>query len=181
MKLKKWLMPSLLISGIGTLLFINACSGVKVPTGVSVVKPFDVEKYTGTWYEIARFDFTHEKNMSNVTATYTLQDNGTVGVLNKGFDEIKQKWKEAKGKAKFVGDRNEGALKVSFFGPFYAGYNVVMMEPDYENVLIFGEDRDYIWILSRNKTISSDVKQKFLDRANAAGYDVSRLVWTKQD
>ncbi|HLS95208.1 MAG TPA: lipocalin family protein [Sphingobacterium sp.] len=169
--------PAMLLA----LLAVHACKPVKVPPGVEVVEPFDVRAYTGKWYEIARFDFKQEKNMKQVTAEYTLNDDGSIKVINRGFDTVKGKWKDAIGKAKFVGEQNRGALKVSFFGPFYSGYNVVAMEPPYQNALVFGEDTDYIWILSRNKTIPEDVKNNFLRIAREAGYDVSRLIWTKHD
>ncbi|WP_018675916.1 lipocalin family protein [Riemerella columbina] len=165
---------------LGTLV-LTATACVNIPEGVTAVQNFEVERYMGTWYEVARFDFKFEKNMKNVTATYTLQPDGSVKVLNKGYDTVKNKWKEAEGKAKFVGDSSVGRLKVSFFGPFYGGYNVVMMEPAYETALIMGNDTDYIWFLSRQKTLPEAVKQKFLAKAKAAGYDTSRLVWTVQD
>lgn len=166
--------------GVGAFVLFNSCS-VKVPDNITVVKNFDVEKYTGHWYEIARFDFKHEKDMKNVTAHYTLNEDGSVQVVNKGYNYVKNKWTEANGKAKFVGDEDKAALKVSFFGPFYGGYNVVAMEPNYENVLVFGQNTDYIWILSRNKTIPENVKIKFLAKAKEAGYDLNRLVWTEHD
>lgn len=168
----------ILLSIVG---IIYSCKSVKVPDGVKVVGNFKIEPYMGTWYEIARFDFKHEKDLSNVTATYSLNTNGSVKVVNKGYNYIKNEWEQANGKAKFLNETNKGALKVSFFGPFYAGYNVVKMDPDYENVLVFGETNDYIWILSRNKTIPQSVKDDFLKTAELAGYDLKRLVWTKHD
>jgi len=168
------------IVAAGTFLLINACS-VKVPENISVVKNFDAKAYQGQWYEIARFDFKHEKDLKNVTANYTLNEDGSIEVVNKGYNYVKNKWEESKGKAKFNGSNKEGALKVSFFGPFYGGYNVVEMDPAYENVLVFGENTDYIWILSRQKTIPNHVKDKFLAKAKAAGYDLNRLVWTEQE
>lgn len=179
--IQKLKFPLLILAGVaGTCLLLNSCN-VKVPSGIQVVKNFDVKQYAGQWYEIARFDFKHEKDMKNVTANYSLNDDGSVKVVNKGYDFVKNEWKEAQGKAKFVDKENEGALKVSFFGPFYSGYNIVMMEPDYENALVFGENTDYIWILSRNKTISEEVKNKFIAKAKEAGYDLDRLVWTEQE
>lgn len=173
-----WILGATAVAGF---VLFTACKSVKVPAGVEVVKNFKLESYMGSWYEIARFDFKHEKNMSHVTANYTLKDDGSVEVVNKGYDYVKGKWKEAKGKAKFINTPDEGALKVSFFGPFYSGYNVVAMDPDYENVLVFGETTDYIWILSRNKTIPESVKNAFLKKAKSHGYDLNRLVWTKHD
>lgn len=159
---------------------IGACKSVKVPPGVNVVDNFDIKSYAGKWYEIARFDFKHEKDMNQVTAEYSLNEDGTIKVLNKGYDTKKGEWKESEGKADFVGDPTKGALKVSFFGPFYSGYNVVAMDPAYENVLVFGESTDYIWFLSRNKTMPERVKEAFVKKAMDAGYDMSRLVWTEQ-
>lgn len=172
-------LPLLVALGVGSLIALNACSSRKSNT--EVVSNFDIKQYKGEWYEIARFDFKHEKDMSHVTANYSLNEDGSVKVINKGYDYIKKEWKTSEGKAKFNGDSNKGALKVSFFGPFYAEYNVVMMDPNYENALVFGENTDYIWILSRNKTISESVKKKFTDYAKANGYPLEKLVWTKQD
>jgi apolipoprotein D and lipocalin family protein len=177
---KAWLITGVLAS-IGIIGALSACKSVKVPDGVEVVQKFEAKKYMGQWYEIARFDFKYEKDMSHVTANYTLNDDGSVKVVNKGYNYVKDKWEEKEGKAKFIDRTDQAALKVSFFGPFYSGYNVVAMDPDYENVLVFGESTDYIWILSRNKTIPEKVKQKFLDKAKAKGYDLDRLVWTKHD
>lgn len=159
----------------------QACKSVKVPEGIKVVENFDVKSYAGKWYEIARFDFKHEKDMNQVTAEYSLNEDGSIKVVNRGFDTVKSEWKESVGKAKFIGDESKAALKVSFFGPFYSGYNVVAMDPAYENVLVFGESKDYIWMLSRNKTMPKSIKDKFSKIAQDAGYDLSRLVWTKQD
>lgn len=159
---------------------LSSCN-VKVPDHVEPVSNFDAKQYEGKWYEIARFDFKYEKDMNQVTANYTLHEDGSIEVINKGYDYIKNEWKEKKGKAKINGSDDQGALKVSFFGPFYAGYNVVMMEPDYQTALVFGEKRDYIWFLSRKPTMSEETKQKFLTKAKEAGYDLNRLVWTEQN
>ncbi len=171
---------ALTVFGVSAALLFNSCS-VKVPDYIKPVQNFDAEQYAGKWYEIARFDFKHEKDMSNVTAEYSLNSDGTIQVVNKGFDYIKNEWKTSKGKAKFNSADKSAALKVSFFGPFYGGYNVVMMDPDYKTALIFGENTDYIWILSREKSIPESTKEKFLNEAKKAGYDLNRLVWTKHD
>lgn len=169
--------------GVGATLLtvLNSCKSVKVPAGVKVVDNFNAKFYMGQWFEIARLDFKHERNLSHVTANYVLNDNGSVKVVNVGYDYIKKKWKEAVGKAKFVGEEDKGALKVSFFGPFYSGYNVVAMDPNYENALVFGESTDYMWILSRQKSINEEVKKKFLAIAKAHGYNIENLVWVKHD
>lgn len=164
-----------------SLSYFTSCKSGTVPDQIKVITPFDVNKFDGTWYEIARFDFKHEKDLSNVTANYSLNDDGSLKVVNKGYNFVKNKWEEAKGKGKFTSSTDQGSLQVSFFGPFYSGYHVVMMEPDYETALVFGDTTDYIWILSRKKTISETVKQQFLSKAKEAGYDLNRMVWTKHD
>lgn len=171
--------PLIALLGVGLVYTLTSCKSRKSDT--QVVQNFNAEKYLGKWYEIARFDFKHEKDLKNVTANYSKREDGKIKVLNKGYNYVKNEWQESKGKAKFVGSEKQGALKVSFFGPFYAGYNVVMMDPDYENVLVFGDSTDYIWILSRNKTIPEATKAKFLDYAKKHGYPLEKLVWTEQE
>jgi apolipoprotein D and lipocalin family protein len=78
-------------------LFLGACK-VNTPEGARPVKPFDSQKYLGTWYEIARFDYRFEKNLEQVTATYSLNDNGTIRVDNKGYDTRKKNGNKAPGK-----------------------------------------------------------------------------------
>jgi apolipoprotein D and lipocalin family protein len=160
---------------------INLFSCVSIPKGAKAIQPFDQAKYLGTWYEIARFDFKFEKNLDNVTATYSLNEDGSIKVDNKGHDYVNDKWKQSTGKAKFVGANNIARLKVSFFGPFYAGYNVIALDDQYRYALIAGNNLDYLWILSREKTIPETVKADYLQKATSLGYDTSRLVWTKQD
>lgn len=181
-KLNSKLISGLAIAGLGGLCYawLNNRK-LKIPTYVEAVRNFNTQKYMGKWYEIARLDFKYEKDLSDVSATYFLNKNGIIEVYNRGFDFKENKWKEANGKADFNGEEGQGALKVSFFGPFYSGYNVVMMEPDYETALVFGDSHDNMWILSRSKTISEDTKQKFLRYAEQKGYDTSQLTWTKQD
>lgn len=182
MKRKKIIVTAAGLAALAAAGILYYCSTtVKVPEGIKVVENFNIEKYMGTWYEIARFDFKYEKDLKNVTATYSLQDNGLVKVVNRGYNYVTNKEEEAVGKAKLLDNTGSGALKVSFFGPFYSGYNVVMMDPAYENVLVFGESTEYVWILSRNKTIPENVKETFLAKAAEAGYDLKRLVWTVQD
>ena len=150
------------------------------PKGAIPVSDFDVTSYLGKWYEIARLDFSHEKNMSNVTAEYTLNDDGTIRVKNRGYDYVEGEWKESIGKAKFAGDTDVGALKVSFFGPFYTGYNIVALDPFYQTALVVGKNTDYMWILSRTTSIPDDVKLEYLALASGIGFDTNKLVWVDQ-
>ncbi len=158
---------------------LNACA--KIPEGAQVVRPFDVQRYLGKWYEIARFDFRFERNLDHTTATYSLNEDGTIKVDNEGYNYVKKKRSQAIGKAKFRGDNTEAALKVSFFGPFYAAYNVIALDSEYKYALIAGKNLKYLWILSREKTIPDDIKQAYLKQAGDLGFDLNKLIWVNQD
>lgn len=161
------------------LCFLQSCVGI--PDGVTAVKNFNKKKYLGKWYEVARFDFRFERNLNNTTAQYSLNQDGSIKVLNQGYNYVKKEWDSAEGKAKFVGSENEARLKVSFFGPFYGGYNVVAIDEKYENALIYGNSTDYIWFLSRHKTMDEATKKRFLEKAQKDGYDVSKLIWVEHN
>jgi apolipoprotein D and lipocalin family protein len=156
-------------------------SCVSIPKGVTAVSSFEKAKYLGKWYEIARFDFRFEKGLNNTTAEYSLNSNGTIKVVNRGYDYEKKIWKESIGKAKFVGNDSIAMLKVSFFGPFYAGYNVIAIDPEYKYALVSGSSFDYLWILSREKSIPADIKSLYLEKAEKLGYKVSNLLWIEHD
>lgn len=157
-------------------LFLFSCSTTKIEK--EVVSNFDVNRYTGSWYEIARYDFFWEKNMSDVMTIYSFNPDGTIHVVNSGYDTKESSYKESVGKAKFVSCSDKGALKVSFFGPFYSAYNIVELDPDYQYALVAGKNRKLLWILSRTPTIPEDVKEKYLKTAMDMGYDLEDLVWT---
>jgi len=158
--------------------FISCSSIVK---GGIAVTPFDKEKYLGKWYEIARMDFKFERNLNNTTANYSVNTDGCIKVENRGFNYKTKVWKEAIGKAKFAGDPNVAMLKVSFFGPFYAGYNVIALDKDYKYALIAGQNLKYLWLLSREMTIPEDIKLSYLKIAENLGYNTPKLVWVAQD
>ncbi|MHA4893321.1 lipocalin family protein [Pedobacter sp. PWIIR3] len=174
-------------TGIYLTLAIGACAilfeacKVTIPKGATAVKPFEKEKYLGKWYEIARMDFKFEKNLSNVTAEYSAAEEGLIKVKNRGFDTVKNAWKESVGKAKSVRDPREARLKVSFFGPFYAGYNVIAIDKEYRYALVAGNNLKYLWILSRTPNIPESVKENYLKKASALGYATNELIWTVQD
>lgn len=174
----RYIAPVLLGAGIAVALY--SC-GTTIPKNAKAVTNFDQSKYLGKWYEIARLDFKYEKGLNNVTAEYSLNDNGTIKVDNKGYDVKKQKWEQSIGKAKFVKANTIGMLKVSFFGPFYAGYNVIAVDENYKYALVAGESLKYLWILSRETTIPEGIKADFLIKAREIGYDISDLVWVKHD
>ena len=169
----------LVVLAVGVFAVLNSCSSI--PKNAKVVENFDVNRYLGTWYEIARFDFRFERNLDNVSAQYSLNEKGNVMVLNSGYNFKKRKWQKAEGLAKFRGDKDMAKLKVSFFGPFYSGYNVVALDDNYQYALIAGKNLDYLWILSRTKNIPEEVKSRYLKTAKEIGYDTSKLIWVKHD
>lgn len=151
------------------------------PRNVAAVADFDAERYLGRWYEIARIDFRHERNMGNVTAEYSMNDDGSIRVRNLGFDYVKDKWKESVGRARFQGTPSVGALEVSFFGPFYSGYNVIALDANYQSALVAGKSHDYLWILSRTPALPEAKRAEFLATAESLGFDTERLVWVEHD
>ena len=157
------------------------CSCATIPKGAVAVKPFNKERYLGKWYEIARLDFKFERDLNNTTAEYSLNDNGTIKVDNKGYNTKKGEWDQAIGKAKFAGEENIAMLKVSFFGPFYAGYNVIAIDDEYKYALIAGASLKYLWILSRDTTVPDEIKMKYLMIAENLGYKTSDLIWVEHD
>jgi len=172
MKIRKSLF--LLINAVA-MAGLFSCS--TIPKGVRAVEPFEKERYLGKWYEIARIDFKYEKDLNNTTAEYSLNANGTIKVTNKGYNTKTGEWKQAIGKAKFVGNDTVGMLKVSFFGPFYSGYNVIAIDTDYRYALIAGASYRYLWILSRETSIPDEIKRKYLKIAEGFGYNTSELLW----
>jgi apolipoprotein D and lipocalin family protein len=173
----RYIVPVLI--GAGILLILYSCGG-GIPKRATAVTNFDSAKYLGKWYEIARLDHKWERGLDNVTAEYTLNEDKTIKVDNKGYDLKKGKWEQSVGKAKFVGKENIGMLKVPFFGPFYSGYNVVSIDRDYKHALVAGESLKYMWILSREKTIPENIKTELLKKSQEIGYKTSDLVWVKQ-
>ncbi|PXX91735.1 lipocalin [Marinobacter vulgaris] len=166
---------SLIFSAV---LLVTGCTGV--PDGIDPVSQLDIERYKGTWYEIARLDHSFEEGLSNVTADYTLQEDGSIRVINRGYSEEDGKWEEAEGRAVFVEDEANGHLKVSFFGPFYASYVVFRLDEDYRFAFITGYDRDYLWFLSRTPTVDDERLEDFKKTAEARGFDLDELILVDQ-
>ncbi|MBP5997234.1 MAG: lipocalin family protein [Azonexus sp.] len=161
-------------------LTLSACATAP-PDGLRPVTSFDINRYLGQWYEIARLDHSFERGMSDVNATYQLQDDGSVKVINRGYDTQRQAWKEAVGRALFIGDSNTASLKVSFFGPFYGGYHVIALDQqNYRWSLVAGPDRDYLWILARDKTLPAEVREQLIGQAKALGFATDKLIWVEQ-
>ena len=150
---------------------------IDVPEGVEVVEDFDLDRYLGTWYEVARTDNSFEKDFRDVTATYSLRDDGSVDVLNKGYDTGKREWRETQGTALFVGDPSRGELKVSFFGPFYSSYNIIGLDREgYRWAMVTGYRKKLFWILARQPEMAPGLLDSLVRKAGEAGFDTSNLV-----
>ncbi len=162
-------------------LLVGGCA-VAPPSGVTPVSDFELNRYLGRWYEIARLDHSFERGLSNVSATYGLRDDGGVKVLNRGYDDRAGAWKDAEGRAYFIGRPTVGSLKVSFFGPFYGGYHIVALDKaNYSWAMISGPNRDYLWILARTRQLSPTVLDELLRQARALGFATDQLILVKQD
>ena len=147
----------------------------------SPVQNFDRERYLGRWYEIARLDHSFERGLEQVTATYSVRDDGSIKVLNQGFDTKDQEWSDAEGYAYFVEGEQQGYLKVSFFRPFYGAYVVFDLDQKrYQYAYVTSSNRDYLWFLSRTPTVSKAAKQRFIQKAKAKGFDTDALIWVAQ-
>jgi len=168
-------------TALTAVLFAGMLAGctVKVPAGIEPVTGFQAERYMGRWYEIARLDHSFERGLERITAEYALQPDGTVRVTNRGFATAKGEWNEAVGTAKFIGSPDVGALKVSFFGPFYGGYNIADLDPGYQHALIAGPNRSYLWILSRSPTPPRAEVDRLVAKAAALGFDTQALIFVK--
>lgn len=156
------------------LCLLAGCSKLTVDN--TVVSDFDLNRFTGDWYEVARFDHKFERGMEKTKASYTLREDGKIDVRNTGFKNDKPS--EAKGIAKLT--ETPGLLRVSFWGPFYSDYRVMLIDPEYEYALIGGGSDNYLWILSRKPQISEEVKGRILAEAGKRGYDTNNLIWVKQ-
>ena len=158
------------------ILFLVGCVGI--PQNVKPVDNFQLERYLGKWYEIARLDHSFERGLSRVSAVYSLRDDGGVRVLNSGYAEKERAWKTAEGKAYFVHGSNMGYLKVSFFGPFYGSYVVFELDhANYQYSLVCGPDKSYLWILARTPEISRELRDRLIAKAAASGFDTSKLIF----
>lgn len=161
------------------LLALAGCTSA--PPNVQPVGNFQLERYLGRWHEIARLDHSFERGLTRVTADYSLRPDGGVKVVNRGYAADRQEWKEAKGKAYFVGRPDQGHLKVSFFGPFYGAYVIAELDKDYQYSLVTGPDTSYFWILARTPKLDDDVKQRLVARAASLGVDTRKLIFVPHD
>ena len=149
-------------------------SGPKVDN--APVAALDLNRYLGEWYEIARFDHSFERGVEQAKANYSLKDDGTIEVVNSGIKNGKPKTAIGKGKR----TDTPALLRVSFFGPFYADYRVMLIDKDYSRALVGSGSADYLWLLSRSPELSETAKSELLAEAQRRGYDTDKLIWVEQ-
>lgn len=161
--------------------FIASC-GTGVPDGITPVENFELDRYLGQWYEIARLDHRFERGLSNVTARYQPREAGGIEVINKGYSAENEEWDTASGKAYLVDDPEIAHLKVSFFGPFYGSYIVFELDhTDYRYAFITGPNRDYLWFLSRTPTVTEELKIHFLETVEKLGFDGDEIIFVAHE
>ncbi|MEX7691770.1 lipocalin family protein [Enterobacter hormaechei] len=168
------------IAAVTAAFLVVACSSPTPPPGVTVVSNFDAQRFLGTWYEIARLDHQFERGLEKVTVSYSAMDNGGIRVINRGYNPDRQMWQQSVGQAYFTGASNRAAMKASFIGPYYGGYNGIALDREYRHAVVCWPDGNYRWLLSRTPTISAEMKQQMLDIATRQGFDVTKLIWVKQ-
>lgn len=159
--------------------YLSGCT--HAPKGIEPVTGFELDRYLGQWFEIARLDHSFERGLTRVTADYSLRDDGGVDVVNRGYDARKDKWKSAEGRAYFVEDPGTAHLKVSFFGPFYGAYVVFGLDPDYRYALVSGPDRDYLWILAREPDLDQATIDRLVTRAAELGFPTDELIFVPHE
>jgi len=158
-------------------LLLSACTSI--PKGVTPVENFNLSKYQGKWYEIARLDHSFERGLEQVTAEYKLTPEGDVKVTNRGYSTEDKTWDEAIGKAKFVESTEIGFLKVSFFGPFYGSYVIFNLDEQYQHSFVAGPNTSYLWLLSRTPNPDKAVIDKFIEISEKLGFDTNSLIFPK--
>ena len=163
------------------LLSAGGCRTIKTgEMNYSTIQQLNLERYMGTWYEIARFDHRFERNLVGVTATYELRPDGKIIVTNAGYkNNFDGKYKSARGKAKQPDPNDPGKLKVSFFLFFFADNFILELDKNYEWALIGSSSDKYLWILSRTPSLETETQNTILEMARQRGFDTSSLIWVE--
>lgn len=163
---------------LSTILFFVACSSKNPP--LETVQKVELDKYLGTWYEIARYEHFFEKDCKDVTANYSMMDEETIKVINRCTNIQTNEKKEALGRA-YATDITNSKLKVSFFRPFYGDYWILILDKNYDYVVVGTPNREYLWILSRTAKLDEKIKKEILEKLPTLGFETSKLIWTIQE
>ena len=134
------------------------------------------------YIKIARLDHSFERGLDNISAEYSLRDDGGVKVINSGFSKEDGEWQQAEGKAFFVDETDKGHLKVSFFGPFYGSYIIFELDrKNYQYAFVSGPNTSYLWLLARTPQVDKKVTEQFIKRSQDLGFDTSKLIYVEHD
>ena len=175
------ILSAVILISLGASLYFLMFANTGIPEGMTPVKGFDVKRFTGTWYEIARLDHGFEKGLSHVSAEYSLREDGGIKVINKGFNMKKGQWENASARGYFIDSPDIGRLKVSFFGPFYGSYNLIDLdEKNYSYAMVTGPKINFFWILSRQKTLDPNIMQSLIQKAKSMGFKLEKLILVDQ-
>ena len=159
-------------------LAISSC--LSVPDGIEPIQNFELDRYLGRWYEVARLDHSFERGLDAVTADYSLRDDGGIRVINSGRDITSGEMQQAEGRAYFVEKSNIGYLKVSFFGPFFGSYVIFELDHEgYQYAFVAGNTTDYLWLLARDPLVSEEVLRNFKDKASTFGFNTEDLIFVQ--
>ena len=157
---------------------LGSCGSTNIDN--STVPELDLNRYLGQWYEIARFDHPFERGLVGCTAHYSMNEDGTIRVVNAGYKKtLDGKYDEAIGKARRVNDAEPGKLEVAFFMNFYAPYYVLELAEDYSYVLVGSKTDKYLWILSRTSQMDGVALDSLLESAERRGYNINELIWVE--
>ena len=160
-------------------ILLGSCTGM--PTDIKAVENFELQRYLGQWYEIARLDHSFERGLSHVSAHYTINNNGSMTVINRGFKADKNRWDEAEGRALMVEDPTVGHLKVSFFGPFFGSYVIFELDQlHYQYAFVTSYNKEFLWLLARTPTVDEAVIQRFKAVISTYDFDQQSLIWVDQ-
>lgn len=152
-----------------------------IPRKAVAVNPFEIDRFLGKWYEVARLDYKLDRNIINTSIDFSLKPNGNLRVVKRWYNYYKKRKEINIGMAKFAGPIYEGKMLLSFRKPLYFGYNVIGIDADYKYALVAGEDLRHLWLLSREHTVPENIRRAFIHKASLIGYDISKLVWVHQN
>ena len=170
-----WMLTAVALAGCA-----STTERLRLPA-LSTVERVEVNRYLGTWYEIASFPQSFQKGCTATTATYSLRPDGDLDVLNKcHLETVDGELKVANGRARVVDPVTNARLEVSFFRPFWGDYWIIELDPDYQYAVVGHPGRDYLWILSRTAQMDPARYTAILGRLTEMGYPIDRLVVTLQ-
>ncbi len=168
--------PMAKLMQILTAALLGGCASA--PEGLTPISGFEVDRYLGTWYEIARLDHSFERGLTKVTAEYSRRNDGSIQVINRGYDTGNGKWREARATARFMGPADVASLKVTFFWPFWGAYHVIILDRDaYSYAMVTSSNRDYLWILARQKRLDENIQNDLLSQARDWGFRTDDLIF----